>query len=328
MNILMVTNMYPYEERPSYGAFVKSQIDSIEADGHRVETLFIRGYRSKLAYAGAFATIRKALRQSAFDVVHAHYGLSAIPALPFGPCPLVVSFCGDDLLGTPNHRGGKTLGSQVAVTLSRFASRYARQVIVKSRQMIPSLPTGVVSRTSVIPNGVDFGFFHPMERDACLSSMGLSPQKRHVLFPSTPYEKRKRIDLAEAAVELARDRVPNLELHVVYHQPQENVPVYMNGCDALLMTSDWEGSSNVVKEAMACNTPIVSVDAGDAWEVIDGVQGCYAVDRTPESVADGLVRALSRNERSQGREAIAHLEMGRVAQSITAVYEKAVAGRV
>lgn len=323
MNILMVTNMYPTRERPSYGAFIKSQIDSVARAGHGVEVLFIPGFRSKFAYLRAFVEIQRSLARTHFDVVHAHYGLSAIPALPCGRVPLIVSFCGDDLLGTPSGRGSLTPFSRLVVSSSRLAGRIAARVIVKSQGMKAALPPETARRATVIPNGVDFSTFRPMHRADCRQQLGLEPDRRYILFPSTPYERRKRIDLAEAATAIVRQRIPDAELLVVYHEPQERIPVYMNACDVLLMTSDWEGSSNVVKEAMACNLPVVSVDAGDAWEIIGGTAGCFRVARRPDLIAEGLELVLADVMRTNGREAIAHLELGQVANSIVGVYELA-----
>jgi len=95
----------------------------------------------------------------------------------------------------------------------------------------------------------------------------------------------------------------------------------MNACDVLVLTSDYEGSPMVVKEAMACNLPVVSVDVGDVAEVISGVEGCYICQQTPEDVAAKLALALNRPERTQGRRAVAHLALDRIAERLIAEYD-------
>jgi teichuronic acid biosynthesis glycosyltransferase TuaC len=94
----------------------------------------------------------------------------------------------------------------------------------------------------------------------------------------------------------------------------------MNACHAMVLTSLWEGSPNVVKESMACNLPIVSVHAGDVSEVIDGCEGCFIVPRKAEAIADKLKQILVSPVRTQGRERIRYLEMQKVARQIIDVY--------
>ena len=321
MRICMVTNMYPYPERPSYGAFIKSQIDSIKALGHEVEILFINGKTSRWNYVAAVWQLRRMLKRSAFDIVHAHYGMSGIVALSQAMAPVVISFCGDDLLGSPNGQGGLTPLSRIYVMLSRIAARFSDEIIVKSEEMRGRLLMGDRSRTHVIPNGVDFDRFHPIDSGQARRSLGLGKEKRYVLFPSTPYEKRKRIDLAENAMKHLEAEFPDAELLIVYHQPQDVLPTYMSACDALVMTSDWEGSSNVVKEAMACDLPVVTVDAGDAWAVIRGVKACFCVARDPAQIAEGLAAVLRLGSRSDGRLRTSALELSIVARSVVKVYQ-------
>ena len=106
----------------------------------------------------------------------------------------------------------------------------------------------------------------------------------------------------------------------------EDMPLYMNACDVMILTSDSEGSPNVVKEAMACNLPVVSVDAGDAWQVMGEAAHCYRAERSPADLADKLRRVLSESSRSDGRRHIGHLELGAVARQVVAVYMSAVKG--
>ena len=317
----MVTNMYPTPEHPGYGAFIKSQIDSIAARGHEVDRLFINGRQSHWNYLLAVPRLRRLLSHESFDLVHAHYGLSGIVACAQKSCPVVVSFCGDDLLGTPDGNDGLTIRSRAIVWLGQWVSIWADGIIVKSRQMRNSLKfSNARKRTVVIPNGVDFDLFKPINRKEARRKIGLETDRRYILFPTTSRERRKRVDLAEQAVELVRAEYPDTELLILYNKSQNMVPVYMNACDALILTSDWEGSPNVIKESMACNLPIVSVNAGDAWDVIGDTIHCYKSERDPVDLADKLIAILAKGERSNGRAQIAHLELDSVALRVTDVY--------
>jgi glycosyltransferase involved in cell wall biosynthesis len=317
--------MYPTESNPAYGAFIKSQIDSIASAGVDVDLLFINGRTSRWNYARAVRRLREKLRERQYDLVHAHYGLSGMVACAQRELPVVVSFCGDDLLGTSNGKGGTTLTSRAIVWLDQLVARTAQGVIIKSRKMLDGLrSTSLREKAVVIPNGVDFELFRPMDRSEARRRIGLREDRRYILFPSTPVEPVKRIDLAKAAVRLLTNDFPDAELVVLFGEPQEAVPLYMNACDAMVLTSDSEGSPNVIKEAMACNLPVVSVDAGDAWDVIGGAKHCYFAARDPEDIAARLTQVFDTGERSDGRERIQHLEIGAVARRVIEVYEQVV----
>lgn len=117
MRVLVVTNMWPSAERPHWGAFVKSQADSLGTTGC-VNTLYeIQGWRSSRAYLRALAELPHVARDCGAELVHAHYGLSGAAALRV-PLPLVVSFCGDDLLGRPDARGRLSFKSRALIPLS------------------------------------------------------------------------------------------------------------------------------------------------------------------------------------------------------------------
>lgn len=323
----MVTNMYPTADNPAYGAFIKSQIDSIAAAGHDVEVLFIDGRESRWNYVTAVAKLRRMLRGGRYDLVHAHYGLSGMVARAQRRCPVVVSFCGDDLLGTPNGRGGITLKSRALAWLGQLLARSADGVILKSEQMRERLVfSSAKNSAAVIPNGVDLELFRPMDRDAAREELGLDPDGHYVLFPSPPHERVKRFDLAEAALAAARQTCPDLEMRVLYGQPQRVVPVYMNACDVMLLTSDSEGSPNVVKEAMACNLPVVTVDAGDAGRVIEGTRHCHLARREAGDLADNMILVLAAGERSDGRTRVGHLGLGAVAERVLDVYRGVLSG--
>ncbi len=323
----MVTNMYPTDDNPGFGAFVKSQIDSIIAEGHEVSLLRIDGRASAWNYATAVGRLHRMLARNRFDVVHAHYGLSGVVACMQHRCPFVVSYCGDDLLGTSDGHGGITRKSRMVVRFSQYVARRADGIIVKSKQMVEKIESSVAAKkTVVIPNGVDFELFRPQDMLSARKTLGFTPEKGYILFPGLPSEPVKRIDLAKEAVAMLREDYPDVELIAMHHQPQEVVPLYMNACDAMVLTSDSEGSPNVIKEAMACNTPIVTVDAGDAWDVIEGADQCYRAQRTPVDIAEKLDGAIKTGTRSNGRERIEHLELSEVAKRVVGVYESVLNG--
>jgi teichuronic acid biosynthesis glycosyltransferase TuaC len=141
-----------------------------------------------------------------------------------------------------------------------------------------------------------------------------------VLFPYNPAEERKRFDLIEAAVARAREKIRELEILHARGVPQDRMPLYMNAADVLVLASLFEGSPNAVKEAMAVNLPVVTVDVGDTADLIGPTEGCYLVPRDVEAMAEKIVEVCRRGTRTRGREWITRLSMEKVAREIAEVY--------
>jgi len=323
MRVLFVTNMWPDEVRPWYGSFVHSQARSLEAIGLEVDVLAIRGYASQWEYLrGAGEMVRRSLR-ARHDIVHAHYGHSAIIARLGLGRPLVVSYCGDDLLGTPTP-GRPTEMTAASRRLARtFAqvARVASATITKSRQMELELPESMRPRNHVIPNGVDLDFFKPIDRAQARRRLGWEAQEKVALFVGNPSNERKNHALAERAVARAAAERPQLRLRVASGIAPEDVPVWMSAADALVHPSWSEGSPNTVKEAMACELPVVATPVGDVPERLDGIPGCHVAAADEEAFAAGVLDAIDHGRCPEARAAVAELSIDRVAHRVAAVYE-------
>jgi glycosyltransferase involved in cell wall biosynthesis len=320
--ILVVTNLWPTEADPGYGSFVKAQMESLRPLGVDFDVLFINGRESRWNYLRGIGQLRRQLRADRYDLIHAHFGLSGWVARWQLRLPMVVSFMGDDVLGRPARSGRITPGGHFLRLSGFILARMVTTVIVKSSQMATRLR---LPRAHVIPNGVDLGLFRPIEQGNARNALNLDPAKKFVLFPYNPQEARKRFDLIQAAVSLARERIPNLEILVARGKSQDQVALYMNAADVLVLASMFEGSPNAVKEAMATNLPVITVDVGDAPDLIGPTAGCYVVPREAPAIAGKIVEVCRRGERTQGREWIRKLSMESVAQQIVNVYEETLA---
>jgi glycosyltransferase involved in cell wall biosynthesis len=317
--------MYPTPEDPTFGSFVASQMTSIAGAGAAVDVCFINGRRSAWAYLAAPLGVRRRARRGRFDVVHAHYGLSGFVA-GFQPLPLVVSFCGDDLLGTPDGRGGHTPKSRVIRRLSLVAARRADGIICKSDELRDQLPRGALrDRARVIPNGVDTSRFAPGDRLAARRRLGVSPDAKLVLFPHTRREaRRKRFDLAEAALAALGCQGLAAELWVVNGVAPRDMPDYYRAADCVLLTSDHEGSPNVIKEALCCDLPVVTVDAGDVRRWLALAPGCAVVARDPAAIAAGLRTVFATAPGVDGSRVRAALGLAATAERVIGVYDEAI----
>ncbi len=158
--------------------------------------------------------------------------------------------------------------------------------------------------------------------------MGFPSDMKLVLFPSNPRRIEKRFDIFNGAVQLLRKENQNI-LPVILSNNRRSyseVPLVMNACDVLVLTSDSEGSPTVIKEALACNLPVVSVDVGDAREVIKDVANCYVCKQELADIAESIRLVLHKNIRVAARENIKHLSSKTIAKKIIEVYTQITRG--
>jgi glycosyltransferase involved in cell wall biosynthesis len=315
--VLVVTNLWPYEGDPSYGCFVKAQMESLRPLGVDYDVLFINGRESRWNYLRALPRLWQRLRAHRYDLIHAHMGLSGLVARSQISAHLVVSFMGFDVTG-------KFKGSDHVPAFGRFyqlssflLARLASAVIVKTAELKRWLK---LEAAYVIPNGVDLNLFKPADQAESRRSLGLDLQKKLVLFPYDPGRAEKRFDLIESAVARARQVIPDLEILRISGVPQSRMPLYMNAADVLVLASQSEGSPNTVKEAMATNLPIITVDVGDTAELIGQTEGCHLVHRDCEEIPAKIVEVCRRGMRTRGRERMASYSMENVARRIVQVY--------
>jgi teichuronic acid biosynthesis glycosyltransferase TuaC len=320
--ILFVTNMWPDENRAYYGSFIASQAASLVRAGLAVDVIYVRGYLGVRAYLTALMRVPLAARRSEFDIVHVHYGHTAVASIGVLARPLVVSYCGEDLLGAPRE-AGLTRKSQIEVAVFRQVARMATVTITKSQEMERKLPVSLRSRNYVLPNGVDLARFAPQERDKARSELGWPSAGKVMLFLGNPSDPRKNIALARSAADLVARRVPDARLHVAWGVSPEQVPTLMGAADCLLFASRSEGSPNAVKEAMACALPIVSTPVGDVPERLAGVENCYVRDPSPDLLADALVQALESGRAPAARRAVESLGAEAVAARLLEIYDTA-----
>ncbi|MEN3313259.1 MAG: hypothetical protein V7645_2588 [Actinomycetota bacterium] len=321
-DVLVVTSGWPNEDNDTYCVFIKRQMQSLVDRGLRCDVLFIRGYRSPLAYlvaAGRLAAWSLARRRK-YKLVHAHSGEAALAAGFYRRAPLLVSYLGDDVLGTPDESGLIQRGSKVKRAIIRRHSRLADHTITKSLEMETVLPATVRRRNTVLPNGVDTDVFRPQDRAQARRELGWNVDGRVALFAADPAVARKRYWLAEAAVRRARAELPDLRLEVAQGVTPDRVPLLMNAADCLLHTSSIEGSPNAVKEALMCNLPVIATPAGDIRELLDGVSPSSVCEPSEAALSAALVECLRNPRRSNGRDLAARLDAAVIAGSLLSLY--------
>lgn len=310
MKVLLVTNMYPTAVRPTFGIFVKEQVEDLERLGCEIDVRVVRGDESRANYLRAMATVRSVVKEQRYDVVHAHYGLTGVVALVQREHPVVVTFHGSDCNGD----------SPWQTAVSWIVSRLVTPIFVSA-----PLAAGLrLSNAHVIPAAVDVDRFAPIPRERARATLGWLDEGPYVLLPGSRGERRKRADLFDAALDAARAEYPGIRGTSLENLSREEVALTMNAVDAVLMTSNYEGSPVAVKEALACCTPVVSVPVADVPQLIEGLPGCGIAPRVPAELAVELFRALNAERSSVLRERVLPFSRQQVAAQVKRVYDEVV----
>jgi glycosyltransferase involved in cell wall biosynthesis len=326
MRILAITNMYPSGEFPGRGVFVQEQIKGLCAVGLEVRVLFVdRRQEGPLAYYRMRGKIARTVAEFNPDMIHLMYG--GVMADQVARCrqgrPLMVTFHGSDLLGENLSGWTRKMISRYGVYCSRRASRTADGVVIVARHLLQALNGGVsTDKVRVIPCGIDLERFKPMDSLLCKHQLGWRTDSFHVLFASSNGDPVKRPALAKAAVAQMNQRERAPELHYLMGIPNADVPVWLNASDALLLTSLHEGSPTVVKEALACGLPVVSVDVGDVAERIEGIEGCHLAQPEPADLAAKLGLVRQHAQRLNIGTRLDELSILSVAQKLKRCYEE------
>ena len=237
----------------------------------------------------------------------------------------MVTYHGCEIQGVKEPDGRMTLAAKLLQRLCQIVAVYADSVITVSERIRSYVPASVP--VSVLPLGLDFDSIPSLSEQEARRQFGLPLTERLVLFVGNPEETVKRYELAQQSVEVLNKRLP-AKLIVGWGMSNRDILILMNACDVLVMTSMQEGSPTVIKEALACNLPIVSLDVGDVPERLKGVSGCeVCVDDRPETIATSLERVLRRGQRVNGREAVSNLDERLLTQRLIAIYRLVLANR-
>ncbi len=284
---------------------VSTQGRSLMNKGIHVDYYDITG-NNFFSYLQHIKPLKKYTKKGHYDIIHTQFGYSGFISALARLRPLIVSLMGSDY----------KLEKIALIFTKLFAHLFWDCTIVKSPKMFKSLN---MTNAQMVPNGIDFSRFNHIDREIARKRVGFAAAA-HVLWVSDPQKKEKNFDLArEAFANLTTDDV---ELTVVNNVELDQVPFYYYAADVLLVTSKWEGSPNVVKEAMACSLPIVSTDVGDVANITEGTTGCYIVQSDPEVIAMAIDAALNFGKRTNGREKVRSLDVNNISDKLIDIYKK------
>lgn len=301
--------------------FIKLQGESLREQGVELNYFPVMGKGIK-GYIKSVMKLRTYLKENKVDLIHAHYSLCALTAiLTFSNKPIIASFMGDDAYGAYNEKGKLILGSLYLVLLSKPIQAFVDYIIVKSSNIYKTII--FKKKCSIIPNGVNLTD-PTMERKTFLNSKGIDLKDKLIFYLGNTTDSRKNFKLAKKAYDLLK--MNNVRLIAPFPIKHEDVFNYLYFSDLLLFTSTMEGSPNLIKEAMACNCPIVATDVGDVRWILGNTNGCYITSFESEDVTEKIKLALSFGKRTNGRQRIVELGLDTetVAKKIVEVYKKVI----
>lgn len=284
--------------------FVKVQGESLRQQGIDVEYFRVKG-KGILGYLSNIPQLRAKIKNKSYDVIHAHYGLSSwIAQLSKNRIPLVISLMGNDVYGECDQNGKLILKSFYLIISSRLIQPFVSHIIVKS----PNLAERIwcKSKSSIIPNGIDIINFKPIDKYYARTQLDIDKNSKVVLFLGNPDEPRKNFNLVNKSISILNDA--NIKLLNPFPVSHSKIPMYLNSADIFILTSFNEGSPNVIKEAMACNCPIVSTDVGDVRWVMGDTEGCYIISKKIQVKSKKLAQDLITETSDKIREAMEFAE--------------------
>ena len=340
MKVLIVAS----DKGDHFTPFVEEQISALKAYGVETIRYAIRG-KGIMGYLKELPQLKKYIRIHKPDVIHAHFGLSGLLANLQCRVPVVTTYHGSDI-NKPNIR-----------RFSKVAMRLSKANIFVSKRNIAlagySEDTSAATKSLPFREGYGVGYLLPcgvnltddqlITRTEARKALGIADDAIIVLFAGAFNNAVKDPALAQEAISICNSAMSNrqwaideesnrqspianrlIELFELRGYTRVQVNQLMCAANCLLMTSKTEGSPQVIKEAMACGCPIVSVDVGDVAERTDGVEGCYVVrTREPKDIAQALLQAITFEGRTNGRDKI--IEMGlsneQVAEQLVEIYD-------
>lgn len=313
MKVLHISNNYPTLAHPIFGVFVKEQVDSLAKLGLENDIFFINGReKGKTEYFKSVFRLRNFLKDKHFDIIHCHHALSAICFILCGRYKnykSIVSYQNDPA----NELGG---------FIFQVINKRTTAAIFKNN-------SSKVNGFSVFnqPNGVNTNLFRPMDKSECFAKLRLDKNKLYILFVSSNFvRKQKRYDRFLKVLEVLKSKygLYNVSELKLINVKRELVPFYFNAASLHLLTSDFEGSPNSVKEAMACNLPVVTTNVGNVCDMLKDVNNAYIAEKnSAEELAELAYRALTVSKRANARDVLIskELDIDSVARKISEIYK-------
>ncbi len=316
MKILHVTPNYPTPEFPIFGIFVKEQVESLQMIGVDCDVFYCDGkgrgmkqyitYLPKLWWKSWFG---------GYDIIHCHHALSAV-ILSLTGAPLLKK-CVLSYQNDPTHEWGDKFYRLFNLRFKKFIIKNPSQYLEKPKFIY-------------LPNGCNQNFFVPMDMMKCREKLGWDKDKQYIIYMDSNKGVRtqKRQDRFDEVITILNKKYGwNAEKVVMRNVDRPQVPLYLNAANMHLISSDFEGSPNSVKECMCCNTPVVSTDVGNVREMIGDIEGAFVTKSfEAEELAECCDKVLKSTVPFEGRDKFLAkgYGMATVAEKLKKIYEEVI----
>ncbi len=321
LHVLVVSNHWNVKNNvTNAGVFVDRQVAALRQAGVKISTYDVGTSHSPVALFARGKRLRREARRLGVDIVHARYGTIVAVLSIFSGIPTVITYCGSDLLPGASV---SLLRTWVGIFLSNVTAVFADRIICVSEELRRSL-WWCRGKASVIPDGVDLTLFTPGDQVHARRELGWDLRRPILIIDAARDPGNKGLSLARTAMEVVSRQIPEAELKVVKGVTPDQMPLCYRAADVLVCASKQEGSPNVIKEALACNLPVVATGVGDIPDRLAGVDPSAVVPREAQAMGEAIARILLRRVRSNGRFAVDDLSIEKTAEKVMAVYKAAI----
>lgn len=306
------------------------QIDYLRTVGNIIKAFGIDDRTSIMGIHRNLKELQAEIADFHPDILVAYYGsvVGVITRLASKKIPYVITIRGSDWLGTSNPGYYWRMRDFLSHMCSLWSMNGAAQIAVSGSNLVQSLPARLQRKAHNLPTGVDDKAFRLLPWGEARSKLGWSLDEKVILFNAGVGSGKevKNMPLAILVIKYLQEQFYEVRMEAISTCNRNEVCLRMNASDCLLVTSLHEGSPSIVKEALACNLPIVSTPCGDVEEQTRGVKPGMICPYDARELAQAIAPILASRQRSNGREQLFKqgLDIESVTQRVLAVYRLAV----
>jgi len=300
--------------------FIESQGESLKRKGIHIDYFTIKGKGLK-GYLRNIIKLKKFISEFNPDIVHTHYSLSGWVSLFAGAKKQnILSLMGNDTFG----EGKGTIQSCILKFQLFLIQFFFKIIIVKSNNLKESLWRK--KNVFIVPNGVNFDKFKLVNKHGTRKELGLPNDKKIILFSGKQDDPNKNLELVKNSISYLDTK--DFVIITPYPVKHTEIPKYLNACDILVFPSIKEGSPNLIKEALACNTKIVATPSGDILERVYGIESVWISEFNEKDFAKKMDLALNFTNPVNSRDLVRNeLDENKIADTIIDLYNKLLNGK-
>lgn len=322
--VAVFSNMYPSAEHPTYGIFVKNQVEQLKSNGVDVKVIAIhdpgKGKIGKVINYlswGMRSLLYVMQHKRTINITHAHYafptGMVSLIAKKLCKIPYVVTVHGGDL-------------DKMAKKSTRIAS-FTKRILQESSAVITvgeKLRSDVINDYGISPDkvevmsmGVDTSIFKPMGQEEVRLLLDVPLNERVILFVGNVIEAKGVVELIDAfkklqetkndlllyivgsqkdqrfATEVKNKVINNADIRFKEPVSQTELAKWMSAADILVLPSYHEGFGLVALEALASGAKVVATNVGGLPYLLKDDVGTLVEPHNAQALAAGLEEALA-----------------------------------